>query len=100
MFRVSIVSVPPCGMASRPLTTRFMSTWCIWPRSALTIPTVRIQPDHQPHILADDALQHGLRLPDQLVEVERPELRDLFAAEGQQLLRQFGAAQSRRCGSP
>jgi hypothetical protein len=36
MRSVSIVSVPPSAIASRPLTARFISTCSIWPGSART----------------------------------------------------------------
>ena len=37
-FAVSMVTVPPSGIASRAFTTRFMITCSIWPGSALTVP--------------------------------------------------------------
>jgi hypothetical protein len=37
-FAVSIVSLPPFGIASRALTTRLTTTWEIWPGSAFTLP--------------------------------------------------------------
>ena len=40
-FRVSMVSVPPSGIASRALTARFSSTCSIWPGSAFTLPRSR-----------------------------------------------------------
>jgi len=42
-----------------------------------------------------NALQHALRFPDQRIEAERPGLRDLLAAECEQLRGQFGAALAR-----
>ena len=36
---VSIVNLPPCGMASRALITRFMMTCSIMPASTLTFPS-------------------------------------------------------------
>src|SRR5438874_1165451 len=40
MLRVSSVSLPPCGIASRALTARLTMTCSSWPGSAVTCPRV------------------------------------------------------------
>ena len=88
--RVRMVSLPPSGIASRPLTTRLTSTCSIWPGSARTVPSVGRGEDVQLDVVAEQALQEGADLGHDGVQVERARIQHLAAAEGEQLLRQLG----------
>ena len=97
-----MVSLPPAGIASRALTTRFTITCSICPGSALHASEVGSEPQRRwLDVLADQALQHLLGLGHDGVEVEHLRLDDLLAAEREQLLAVSDAADSRRlAGSP
>ena len=72
-FAVSMVSVPPSGMASRALTARFIRTCSSWPGSAWTR-RGRAERASQLDVLADEPPQQLLHVAHQRVEVERPGL--------------------------
>ena len=75
----------PVGIASRALTTRFMTTCSIWPASALMRPRSRACRTTKLDVLADDAAQHPLDAADDLVEIEHRRLHDVLSAEDEQL---------------
>ena len=80
-----MVSLPPSGMASRALTTRFISTCSIWPGSAWTSAEVRREHLDEVDVLAEDPPEHLLDPGGDLVQVQRHGLQHLLAAEGQEL---------------
>ena len=92
---VSRVSRPPCGMASRALTVRFISTCSICPGSAETRPVSASEPELELDVLSDEPAEHRRQVADQRVDVEHLRLEDLLAAEGQELARQAGRALGR-----
>ena len=59
-FMVSMVSVPPSGMASRALSARLSSTWSSCPGSALTWPRSLGEPQLDPGDLAQRPLEDRL----------------------------------------
>ncbi len=80
-----MVSLPPSGMASRALTTRFMSTCSIWPGSASVSAEVWREHLDKFDVLAEDPPEHLLDPRSDLVQVQRHGLQHLLAAEGQEL---------------
>ena len=87
---VSIVSVPPSGMASRALTARFTSTSSICPGSASTGHRSAAGRGDQLDVGAERAAQHLLHRADHVVEVQHLRLDHLAAGEGEQLVGQRG----------
>ena len=97
---VSMVSVPPSGMASRALTARFMRTCSIWPGSALTgpapAPSAVTSSTSSP--IAGAASSPCPRTT--AFRSSTSGCEDLLAAEGQELARQGGGPVRRAVGSP
>ena len=87
-FAVSIVKRPPDGIASRALTTRFISTCSSCPGSARTVAQVRCQTGHELHVLADQPAEH-LCIPVTSALRSTPgRLQHLLPAEREQLARE------------
>ena len=84
-FAVSIGALPPVGIASRALTTRFITTWWSWPGSASIGPRAGSSCGRQDDVLADQRTQHRLHLDDDPVQVQELGLQHLLAAEREQL---------------
>ena len=90
------MSVPPCGIASRALTARFITTCSICPRSALTeigpvcsfITTVTSSRVSRSSIVCISATT--------TIQIEQRRLDDLLPAEGEQLAGQPGRADAGR----
>jgi hypothetical protein len=91
--RVSSVSLPPWGMASR-VDRQVDEHLLHLPRVGTHRSQLRIERRRQSDVLADQPPQHPLGLGHQRVEVEQHRLKNLLATEGQQLPRQ------RRSGTP
>ena len=85
------MSVPPDGIASRALSTRFRTTRSICPGSARTAP---LRPEHRDEL--DAVGQHGLEQAahplGHLVQVERLGLEHLAPAVGEKLTRELGGS--------
>ena len=84
--------MPPCGMASRALTARFMITCSIWLGSARTAPSSATRDHHQIDVLADQAGQQFEVFRDHGVQVKNFGSEHLLAAEGQELPGEGGGA--------
>ncbi len=55
------------------------------------VPEIRGQVRTDFDIVAQDAIEHALRFANEVIEIERPWVHNLLAAEGQQLLCKLGA---------
>ena len=88
----STVTRPPCGIASRALTTRFITTCSTCPGSTRTNPCVGLAGHGHDDVFADHAPQHRLDLAERDVEVDDLGLQHLAAAERQHLLGEVGGA--------
>ena len=93
-MRVSIVSVPPSGIASRALTARFSSTCSICPGSAFTLPQIVAGQDHELDVFTQQPLEHPLQAEDDGGQVDHRRLEHLLAAQGEQLARERRGAVS------
>ena len=82
---VSIVSRPPCGIASRALTARLRITCSSCARSASTAGEAGCEPHADVDVVADEPAEHRLHPGDDLVEVEHHRVQHLAAAEREQL---------------
>ncbi len=89
---LSTVTVPPSGMASRALTTRFTRIWSNWSAIGADVTGAGVQIQDQPQIRADQLADHRLDPADGGVDVEHVGRDDLPAAEGQELPGQGGGA--------
>src|SRR5580658_6522237 len=79
-FDVSIVILPPCGMASRAFTARFISTCSTCPGSAFTGTSDGCR-------LAINSISSPITR-DSFIQIQNFRLQHLFPAESQQLVRQ------------
>ena len=85
-----MTTVPPGGIASRALMTRFRSACWIWTASARTWLGAAAKRITQLDVLADQPADHRLHAGDDLVDVDHPRLEQLPPSERQQLLGQRG----------
>jgi len=82
---VRMVRVPPSGIASRALTTRFSNTCLDLAGIGFDLAQVRRGLRHQFDVLANQATQHLVQIDNQFVQVDPAGFNDLPAAESQQL---------------
>ena len=80
-----MVTVPPCGIASRALMTRFTSTCSSWRGSASAGLAVLVALHLEPRAAAERAREQALHVAHHVVQVDLRRCAHLLAAEGEQL---------------
>ena len=85
-----MVSVPPCGMASRALVARFMRTWSIWVTSSRLKVSSSARFMRKPDVLGKKPRQELCRARDDPVHRVGLQGDPLLAAEGEEALGEVG----------
>src|SRR5712692_4025011 len=87
-----MLTVPPLGIASRALTTRFMITCSICPGSTRVLPSLAAGTIRSSTSSPDDAAEHLVHSGDDLVQVHDGRREHLLPAEREELPGQLGGA--------
>ena len=87
---VSMVRMPPSGIASRAFSERFSSTCSIWVASARIRPTPGVRRSMHSTRWPEQAPEQRRGADDDVVQVQRPGLRALVAPDRQQVRREIG----------